>query len=260
MMRLSTFNATAIVPTLARIVLCAAFLTMGWNKLMYTHEFTGDAAATLIELGVVDSTRPVANIVPSAWRADDDAENAAIEQTPAAQPPAEQTPQPPPAQPPARPTVQLPDIPEPPADVLREDPVTGQRIVEAKRLHTVTIAVANAGWGQPVIMAWIATLTELIGGALLLLGLFSRIWGLGLAIAMGTAFYLTSLPALIELGPFAMAADLANGYAAYNRMYVQMGLGLLALGIFLTGPGPLSLDRLLFRPNHPKDPEFDEMQ
>ncbi len=257
MLRLNIFNATTIVPTLARIILCAAFLSMGWNKLMHTHEFTGDNAQTLIDLGIVDAP-PNTTVTPASWLVrDDDSNN--VDEAPADQPPTE-----PPGEPDGEPIldvpeVDIPDIPEPPGDVLRTDPATGEVIIEAKRLHTVTLAVENAGWAQPVTMAWLATLTELIGGALLLLGLFSRVWGLGLAVAMGVAFYLTSLPALLDMGLFAIAADMTGGYAAYNRMFVQLALGTLALGVFLTGPGPLSLDRLLFRPNHPKDPELDDV-
>lgn len=240
-MRMSIFNATAVVPTLARIILCAAFLTMGWNKLMNTAEFTGDRAQVLIDLGVVDSARPNATITTAAFRLDDqqptDADDTQTEE----------------------PAIELPEIPEPPVDVLREDSVTGEQVVQAKRLHTVTIRVHKAGWAQPVLLAWVATMTELIGGALLLIGLFSRVWGLGLAIAMGVAFYLTSYGLLLEMGPFALAADIESGYAAFNRMYMQLSLGVLALGVFLTGPGPLSLDRLLFRPNHRKDAELDDL-
>lgn len=245
MTRMNIFNATAVVPTLARLVLCLAFLTMGWNKLMYTHEFTGEAAQTLINLGVVDAGDH--NVVPASLPLSD--ETIETDAEPVLEDETETEDR----------TIELPDIPEPPDDVLRADPITGEQIVEAKRLHTVTVAVANAGWAQPVTMAWIAALTELLGGALLLIGLFSRVWGLGLAITMGVAFYMTSLPGLMESGVFAVAADMTGGYAAYNRMYVQLALGVLALGVFLTGPGPLSLDRLLFRSNHPRDHELDDM-
>lgn len=231
MTRLNIFNATVIVPLLARIILCAAFLTMGWNKLMYTHTFTGEDAATLIELGVIHdapAATPAAPVVsPASFQEDQSADDS------------------------------LP-LPEPPAYLVQTDPLTGEQSVQAKRLHTVTLAVHKAGFSYPIVLAWIATFTELIGGALLLVGLFSRVWGLGLAIAMGVAFYLTSYATLLKLGLFALAADIESGYAGFHSMYTQLALGVLALGIFLTGPGPVSLDRLLFRSNHHKDSDLVE--
>ncbi|MHC5002636.1 MAG: DoxX family membrane protein, partial [Planctomycetota bacterium] len=101
------------------------------------------------------------------------------------------------------------------------------------------------GWPrewQPQTMAWVAGITELLGGGLLLLGLFSRLWGLGLTIAMGFAFYLTSWPAPVEPNLFDLATDLE----LYKQVYVQLALLVLAFGVCLTGPGPLSVDRLFF--------------
>ena len=250
MTRLKIYNATAVVPTLARLVLCAAFLSMGWNKLMNTHEFTGNAAATLIELGVVDDAKPNARVVPAAFIAEQAASETASDAPADADEPVAGN---------DDADAEAPAATDIPDDVMRQNPVTGEPVVHAKRMHTVTLGVHRAGWAQPVALAWLTTLTELIGGGLLLVGLFSRVWGLGLAIVMAAAFYLTSYGQLLEVGPFAMAADIESGYAAFNRMYVQLGLGVLALGVFLTGPGPLSLDRLLFRPNHAKDPDYDDM-
>ena len=94
--------------------------------------------------------------------------------------------------------------------------------------------------------AWLAALTEFVGGLLILIGFLSRVWGLGLAITMGMAFYLTTMKSygfiLDEPNPlvFTQNTPHAQGLAA------QLGLFVLAFGLFLTGPGPLSLDRLLF--------------
>ena len=54
-MSFSTFAGTAIVPTLSRIVLCAAFLPAGWNKVMDETTFSGDDAQRRIQLGVIDA-------------------------------------------------------------------------------------------------------------------------------------------------------------------------------------------------------------
>jgi uncharacterized membrane protein YphA (DoxX/SURF4 family) len=91
-----------------------------------------------------------------------------------------------------------------------------------------------------------AAMTELVAGALLAIGLFSRLWGLALAVVMGVAFYLTSWPALVAVNYslFALAAD--PNPLALAGLSLQSALFVLAFGIFLTGPGPVSLDRLLF--------------
>jgi uncharacterized membrane protein YphA (DoxX/SURF4 family) len=247
MQKMNVFNATAVVPLLARLVLCAAFLTMGWNKLMHTTEFTGDRAEILIDLGIGDELAITATVTPASWQRADDADHDAQDEQNGL-----------PELPPMPDVPDMTDVPEVPEDRIVVDPITGEHTVVAKRLHTVTLAVHNAGWAQPVAMAWIAAMTELLGGALLLIGLFSRVWGFGLAIAMGVAFYLTSLPGILDPGLFALAQDIEGGYAAYNRTYVQLSLGVLALGIALVGPGPLSLDRLLFRPRSSADARRDE--
>jgi uncharacterized membrane protein YphA (DoxX/SURF4 family) len=76
---------------------------------------------------------------------------------------------------------------------------------------------------------------------------------------MAVAFYMTTWPVLREqnMNLFAIAADMTGGYADFNRMYCQLGLFALALGVFLTGAGPVSLDRWLFRGS--ASPKVDEM-
>lgn len=54
----SQFAATNILPLLARIVLCLAFLPQGWNNLMRDVEYTGKDAQRLRELGVRGVTDP----------------------------------------------------------------------------------------------------------------------------------------------------------------------------------------------------------
>jgi putative oxidoreductase len=253
MTRMNAYAGTVIVPLLARLVLCAALFTAGWIKLMTTVQFTGGDAALLIEHGVVDEVQQATmRVRPSAWTQQ---QEPAHEDAPQAeQPPAEQAPD---EQPLDEPTDDTPTIRERieeavelPPDVLVEDPVTGEDVVIAKRLHGITVTLIRntdlaAPW--PRILAWMAALTELVGGALLLIGLFSRVWALGIAILLGTAFYLTSLGPLIDLNLFGIALDVS----AFNRLYAQAGLFVLAIGIVFTGPGPLSLDRLIFRPAPP---------
>ncbi|TVQ53820.1 MAG: DoxX family protein [Phycisphaerales bacterium] len=247
----SQFAATVIVPTLARIVLCAAFLSVGANKVFKDHTFEYEQAQRLHELGV-----PLTPVNLTSWRQgdtsspvrpaslvmmDDERRGASPPDRPTRPGPGA-TPVPaddPDESPKEREPEPDPDEPEPTA-VGPLDP--GE--YRAASMHNITLMVDSAEWPYPVWMARIAAFTELVGGALLLVGLFSRIWGLGLAIAMGVAFYLVSMGVnqVHTMDPFTFAENIG----AFNTLYSQAGLFVLAFGIFLTGPGPLSMDRLLF--------------
>lgn len=265
MTRMNILAGTTIVPLLARLVLAAAFITAGWNKLMHVQEFQGTDADALIERGVADIIQSVPqNSQPTAAvrffagaQATDEAQH---DQTDSAEEaPAPQN------DPQAGGERDLAgngnwDVPEPPADVIEEDPVSGDRVLVGKRMHGVTLMLIERGWQgrTPIWLAWLLTFTELVGGALLLIGLFTRIWAAAIAVAIGVAFCFTSATALVELGgPFGVAADMAGGYAAFHTMYAQLGLCVLALGVLLTGPGPVSLDRLIFRRRN-EDEDYHE--
>jgi uncharacterized membrane protein YphA (DoxX/SURF4 family) len=276
MMKINTTMGTTIVPLLARLVLCAAFLTMGWNKLINDHTFHGDDARILLDLGVVEKpafggavNQPAAftQLFGQLRRDDDgdDDEKQVDEPTKPVEKAVER----------AQEVVDdvVEQVEEVVDDVVTEispgrrgivtrDPATGELVATAQRLHTVTITVYKHGGPSPVAMGWLATLTELIGGALLLIGLFTRVWGIMLACTMAVAFYLTSWPVLVDLGPFGIAADIEGGYANFNRMYVQLALFVLAFGVFLTGGGAISLDRWIFRQSSParSDDEREKLQ
>lgn len=143
------------------------------------------------------------------------------------------------------------------------DDVTPPGMVKRKGLFKVALMLDNAGWEySPVLFAWIAALTELIGGVLMLFGFLSRIWGLGLAITMAFAFYLTTLtgaglpmadaPSLLDGGLHYLTED-PNYPARFNTMFVQLGFFVLAFGVFLTGPGAVSVDRLIFGREEPRE-------
>ncbi len=231
-MSFSKFAGTAIVPTISRIVLCAAFLPAGWNKVMTETTFSGEDAQRLIQLGVIDAEPqahigPNRSIVPASFQDEAVGDNQA---------PAESS------------------EPEQPADAADEGAATPSEpgTHRAKPLHGVTLMLDKAGWPAPVWMARLAAFTELVGGGLLFVGLFSRVWGLGLAIAMSVAFYLTSWNVLLDSHLFSL--DLP----AFNQMFTQTGLFVLAFGVFLTGAGPISLDRALFRKTVDEDDDEDE--
>ena len=91
----------------------------------------------------------------------------------------------------------------------------------------------QVGVPAPMAAATLVSLLELVGGALLIVGLFTRWVSVPLAIDMLVASLLVHLPA---------------GFFAPNGVELVFVLlaGLLALA--LVGPGALALDRLIARP------------
>jgi uncharacterized membrane protein YphA (DoxX/SURF4 family) len=238
-MSFSQFAGTAIVPTLARLVLAAAFVAAGWGKVFTESEFSAEEGARLRALGV--STTPVvASITPAgpnrgaapAFIA------ASLRQTTAPETQVETPAETQPDAKPATPSTQ---------------PVSTSIVLPGKHrastMHKITLMVDQQQWPAPVWMARLAAFTELIGSVLILVGLFARLWGLGLACVMGVAFYMVSLPVILDKGLFGLST------AEFNTLYCQLGLFVLAFGVLLTGPGPLSLDRLLFGRREPEAAE-----
>ena len=231
-MSFSNTAGTSIIPTLSRIVLCAAFLPAGYNKVFNTDaEFSGAQAERLIELGVIEVKPQEARldqgrmIIPAVFQDESVGAAATVEDPPAIE------------------EIALPEA----------DEEVDTTVYTARAVHKITANIP-INWPKPIALAWIAALTELVGGALILIGLFSRVWGLGLAIAMGVAFYLTTIPALGEVSLWSMLPE--ENYLAFNTMFAQLGLFVLAFGVFLTGAGPLSLDRALFK----KSDEDEEIE
>ena len=92
--------------------------------------------------------------------------------------------------------------------------------------------MTSKGAPMPDLLGWLAALTQFFGGGLILVGFLSRLWGLGLAVVMAVAAAIVHWP---------------NGWSIQNNgIEFTVVLGLLALGVFVGGPGVLSLDRLFF--------------
>lgn len=248
-MNFSQYAGSAIVPTLSRIVLCAAFVTAGYNKLFVDdHGYSADQATRLKQLGVQVRPAPAVASKPQdaaqRWRnvlatIQDTIGETSVPGNAAGANTADQGDA-------VVYQIESGSAQTQPADEAGAEPEATQPAAlppgnySAKGMHRVTLLLDDQTWPQPVALAIVLACTELIGGALLLVGLFSRIWGLGLAIAMGAAIYLTALPVIEKVGLWDLAIP------DYNRLYCQAGLFVLAFGILLTGAGPLSLDRFLF--------------
>ena len=193
--------AMHLVPLIARLVLAAAFIPAGWGKVMVTSTVEGAQAAeirTLLASPWSDSSATDADATTDADERDE--------------------------------TTAAPDSTEDPATESMEAPL------EIRNVLRLALTLDAAGAPRPVVLAWIAALLELVGGGLLVIGLLSRVWALGLLIVMGVAFALTSLEPITTLGPFGLDRP------EYLKAVAQISLSALALGVVLTGPGAVAID------------------
>lgn len=96
------------------------------------------------------------------------------------------------------------------------------------------VALGELGVPAPIVMGYVVTFTELIGGALLIIGLLSRLAALALTTTLAVAI------ALSHWGD-PLISPASGGTAK------ELPLALIAgfLVVLFTGPGALSLDRLL---------------
>ena len=272
-MSFSQCAGTSIIPTLARLVLALAFISVGYNKLFKKADFSAEEATILQKHGISvsppaepqEETEGVQLVLASLQPppADEPETPPADEPTPppADEEPAETTPEEDPDTGLISEPLDVPELDEvpsalEPADDPAEAPapadVAPAEAGRALSLFKITVLMDKGGITDTTLCtygAWLAAVTEFAGGILLLLGLLSRLWGLGLAFAMGMAVYLTTWDAVTSTRPDLFAENLGD----YNRLFAQLGLGLLAFGIFLTGPGPLSLDRLIGGPPKKKE-------
>lgn len=231
----SQFAATNILPLLARLVLCLAFLPQGWNNLMRDVEYTAHDAQRLRELGVRGITDPdprkadVALGAVRGWAIAEPQDPAPGNATQAQATPA------------------VPSAPVAPQPERTGDRTTPQERLSPlapltqRGLYTLTLLADRARLPFPVELAWAVAGVQLVGGACMLLGLFSRVWGLLMSVILAALFVMTSLPAIKAHGVFSLGAE------QQNLVFAQLGLFVLALGTFLVGPGAMSLDRAIFR-------------
>jgi uncharacterized membrane protein YphA (DoxX/SURF4 family) len=239
----SQFAATNVLPLLARVVLCLAFLPQGWNNLMRDVEYTGKDAQRLRELGVRGITDPdpkQADVALGAvrgigeWTQEEPAKQASdAEPVTAPAPAAKPAPAPTPAADPSAAAA--------PAPARRPLAPLTQR-----GLYTLALLVDRAQLPFAVEIAWAAAGVQLLGGAFALLGMFTRVWGFLMSVMLTALFLITALPGIRASGLFSMSAE------QQNLVFAQLGLLVMSLGLFLIGPGAMSLDRAIFRKTRSK--------
>lgn len=103
------------------------------------------------------------------------------------------------------------------------------KVFEAGKIEGLTQSAREMGFPVPVLFAWAAALSELLGGVLLALGLGARVAAFFVLCTMSTAAFIHH-----RADPIG-TKELALLYWA------------VALALMLTGPGAISMDRVLGR-------------
>jgi putative oxidoreductase len=94
----------------------------------------------------------------------------------------------------------------------------------------VTVAMMSKGLGGPAWLPYLSAFTEFLGGAAMILGVFTRFFGIAILINMTVAV---------------VAVHLKNGFFAPMGFEFPGSLAMSALAITLAGPGRFSVDHLL---------------
>jgi putative oxidoreductase len=97
-----------------------------------------------------------------------------------------------------------------------------------------TVTLVPLGVPYPDAMAYVVTITEIVGGVLLVVGMLSRLAALALLIEMATTLTLVK-------SHVGLIAPATRGAGAELDLALAAGF----LTVFLAGPGVLSLDSLL---------------
>lgn len=110
-----------------------------------------------------------------------------------------------------------------------------EKVVHPGNLHAFALGVAHMG--IPGWLGYVAAFTELLGGAALILGLFTVIATIGIAIDMAVAVLFVHLHNGLTGSP---------GHPGFE---FPLSLFVLALMLLADGPGWLAIDRIVFRSN-----------
>lgn len=146
-------------------------------------------------------------------------------------------------------------------------PVTVKRVLKLALLihHAANPGVGDDGqtkmplWPEPlarnnlpVVLAWIAAITELVCGAAILTGFFTRLATLPVIGTMVGAMWLTQIGPALQAGettfgflPAGIYEMNAAGYV-WTHLFWQFALAMMGVALFFLGAGALSIDRLIF--------------
>ena len=276
-MRFRDSLAVNVCPIVLRLVLGVTFLWAGYGKVFTVAPFTPEQIAflDLMDDGDDDdgtsAEPPIEAIEPGATDADEDAQQ-----------PETPTPEAPLPEPDQTDTegdadggsiVLVPAVLTgasafrviPAQDAVEDDDDSTFVATERRKVNFLAMMIKGAAtpdehgaallpeyFGQgkwPIRLAWMAGLTELLGGTFMVLGFLTRISALGLGFTMLTALWMTSIgPVIVFDAPssfFFLPAlnDFAVG--AWQTWLWQFALLGISTSLLLAGPGALSADRFL---------------
>lgn len=100
------------------------------------------------------------------------------------------------------------------------------------------------GYGLPAILGYAAAYSELVGGALLVVGLLTRVDALLLACNMFVAAFVVQLPDALRDPD---AAGKNKAFAAIRGIELPLALFAAMIALLVLGGGLVSLDALIFR-------------
>lgn len=230
-----------LTPLLLRLALGLTFLWAGWGKVWVKVDFAPDALAQLANMGV-DRARDAASRAPAPSLPD--------AQTP-------------PPNPGSVSLVQNGAAPSTPGRVYTAADFAGP--AQLPGLYGLALFLRGSATGDkpilpasvgrdawPVRLAHAAAWTELLGGAFLLIGLFTPLSGFAIACVMGTALWMTQIgPATLGGGPSTLGFlpplnNFSAGDAGWSKFLWQLLIVFSALSLVFSGAGAVSVDRWIF--------------
>jgi len=107
-------------------------------------------------------------------------------------------------------------------------------------------------YGIPTFLGYVGAYSELIGGTLLILGLFTRIDAALLGATMFVAAFIVQLPDAVRDPD---AAGKNKVFAAIRGVELPLSVLAAMIALLLLGGGRFSLDALVFRWRHPERSE-----
>jgi len=203
---MTNFATTSLMPLIARIVIAAAMLTSGWVNCFGQIEINSKIANGLRSMEVEVHT-PVA-VQPEAGEEESTEESA-----------------------------------DESAEEVTEEPVQSASHVTTRGVNRIVWLIHEqwpslGGWGT--FLAWTAGVMQLLAGVLLLVGLFTRLASLSVAVTSGMATYIVSgtMHGMFAMNPFDWPLDSHQ----FIQLFAGASLCVLALGLVFSGAGRFSID------------------
>lgn len=244
--------AVSIAPFFLRVALSITFIWAGLGKMLADMPVRGERAAVLanMNVGVVQRAAQRGNSAPAPANE----QPKAPAKTPASGPPALLVVAQTSSGSPSAGTFTAADFPTEVqvsrlygiALMVHDATLSNDSEGKPLRFPLAPAVVATGSW--PVWLAWAAALTELLGGFLVLFGLFTRLAALSLGGVMFVAIWLTQIGPAMQSGVTTLGFLPAHppfDIAAWQPLLWQLSLLCAAASLFFAGPGGLSMDRAI---------------